>query len=91
LVTGCSSGLGQALAAAAAATGDSVLATARKPAALEGLARQYPGQIATAALDVGDPQQCEAAVAYAVDCFSGVDVLVANWARITANPMIVRG
>lgn len=33
LVTGCSSGLGRALAAAAAAAGDAVLATARKPAA----------------------------------------------------------
>jgi NAD(P)-dependent dehydrogenase (short-subunit alcohol dehydrogenase family) len=37
LVTGCSSGLGKALAAAAASAGDQVVATARRPAALEEL------------------------------------------------------
>ncbi|MYS20933.1 SDR family NAD(P)-dependent oxidoreductase [Streptomyces sp. SID4948] len=77
-MTGCSSGLGRALAAAAAAAGDSVLATARKPAALEELRLRHPAQVATAALDVCDPQQCEAAVALAVDRFGGVDVLVNN-------------
>ncbi|SHN09587.1 SDR family oxidoreductase [Actinacidiphila paucisporea] len=78
LVTGCSSGLGRAVAAAAAAAGDSVLATARKPAALHDLQRRYPDRIATAALDVCDPGQCEAAVAHAVDRLGGVDVLVNN-------------
>lgn len=78
LVTGCSSGLGQAVAAAAAAAGDSVLATARKPAALDGLRRRYPDRITTAALDVCDPQQCEDAVARAVGHLGGVDVLVNN-------------
>ncbi|MFG1811518.1 SDR family oxidoreductase [Streptomyces sp. NPDC049040] len=78
LVTGCSSGLGRALAGAAAAAGDSVLATARKPADLHGLQRSHPGRIGTAALDVCDPRQCEAAVARAVELFGGVDVLVNN-------------
>ncbi|WUH89430.1 SDR family oxidoreductase [Streptomyces sp. NBC_00433] len=78
LVTGCSSGLGHALAAAAAAAGDSVLATARKPAALDELRRRYPDRIVTAALDVCDPGECEAAVALAVDRLGGVDVLVNN-------------
>lgn len=78
LVTGCSSGLGRALAVAAAAAGDSVLATARKPEALRELQRLHPGRILTAALDVCDPQQCEAAVAHAADRLGGVDVLVNN-------------
>ena len=78
LVTGCSSGLGRAVAAAAAEAGHAVLATARKPAALEELARRHPDRLVTAQLDVCEPAQCEAAVARAVDRFGGVDVLVNN-------------
>lgn len=78
LVTGCSSGLGRALAEAAAAEGESVLATAREPATLADLAERYPGQVRTAALDVCDPEQCEEAVARTLTCFGGVDVLVNN-------------
>jgi NAD(P)-dependent dehydrogenase (short-subunit alcohol dehydrogenase family) len=78
LVTGCSSGLGRALAAAAAEAGDWVVASARTPGAVEELACRYPGRVATVALDVSDPEQCRAAVAHAVNCFGGVDVLVNN-------------
>ncbi|GAA5021216.1 SDR family oxidoreductase [Kitasatospora paranensis] len=78
LITGCSSGLGRSLAAAAAAAGDYVLATARKPAALSELVDAHPGRVTTAALDIRDPAQCEAAVAAAVDRLGGLDVLVNN-------------
>jgi NAD(P)-dependent dehydrogenase (short-subunit alcohol dehydrogenase family) len=78
LITGCSSGLGRSLAAAAAEAGDFVLATARKPAALSELVDAYPGRVTTAALDIRDPAQCEAAVAAAVDRLGGLDVLVNN-------------
>lgn len=78
LVTGCSSGLGRALAGAVAEAGDLVVATARRPAVLEDLAARYPGRVTVAALDVCDPEGCRAAVAHAVECFGGVDVLVNN-------------
>ncbi|WP_055588459.1 SDR family oxidoreductase [Peterkaempfera griseoplana] len=78
LITGCSSGLGRALAAAAAQSGDLVVASARRPADVEDLARSYPDQVTTVPLDVCDPAQCEAAVAYTVGCLGGVDVLVNN-------------
>jgi NAD(P)-dependent dehydrogenase (short-subunit alcohol dehydrogenase family) len=78
LVTGCSSGLGRALAAAAARAGDLVVASARRPETLEGLVRDHPQQVTAVALDVCDPAQCEAAVAHAVDRFGGLDVLVNN-------------
>ncbi|MEE4544811.1 SDR family oxidoreductase [Streptomyces sp. V4-01] len=78
LVTGCSSGLGRALATAAAHAGDLVVATARRPEDVEDLARAHPGRISTLALDVCDAAQCEAAVAHAADRFGGVDVLVNN-------------
>ncbi|MGK5740029.1 SDR family oxidoreductase [Micromonospora sp. URMC 103] len=78
LVTGCSSGLGRALAARLAAEGERVVATARRPEALTELAARYPGTVVTAALDVTDPAQCRAAVERAVAAFGGIDVLVNN-------------
>ncbi|MEU1618323.1 SDR family oxidoreductase [Streptomyces sp. NPDC005722] len=78
LVTGCSSGLGRALAGAVAEAGDLVIATARKPASLRELVAAYPDRVSAVALDVCDPGQCEAAVTHAVDRFGGVDVLVNN-------------
>ncbi|MFJ8622700.1 SDR family oxidoreductase [Kitasatospora sp. NPDC093550] len=78
LVTGCSSGLGRALAAAAAEAGDTVLATARTPAALEELRRRHGRRILPLALDVRDAEQCRAAVTAAVELLGGLDVLVNN-------------
>ncbi|BDH06281.1 SDR family oxidoreductase [Streptomyces seoulensis] len=78
LVTGCSSGLGRALAEAVAEAGDRLVATARRPAVLHDLATRFPDRVTTVALDVRDAAQCEAAVAHAVDRFGGVDVLVNN-------------
>jgi NAD(P)-dependent dehydrogenase (short-subunit alcohol dehydrogenase family) len=78
LVSGCSSGLGRALAVAASEAGDLVVATARRPAALQDLTDRYPDRVSAVALDVCDAEQCEAAVAHAVDRFGGVDVLVNN-------------
>ncbi|MFY1594657.1 SDR family oxidoreductase [Micromonospora sp. WMMD737] len=78
LITGCSSGLGQALAARLAAEGEQVLATARRPETLGALAARHPGNVVAAALDVRDPAQCVAAVEWAVDAFGGIDVLVNN-------------
>ncbi|MFG1606781.1 SDR family oxidoreductase [Actinoplanes sp. NPDC049265] len=75
LITGCSSGLGRALAERLAADGDQVLATARDAARLTDLAA--PG-LRTAALDVRDDGQCAAAVQLATEEFGGVDILVNN-------------
>ncbi|MGW4893107.1 SDR family oxidoreductase [Kitasatospora sp. NPDC004240] len=78
LVTGCSSGLGHALAAAAAAAGDTVLATARRPGALDGLVRAHGDRVVPITLDVRDPAQCEAALDTAAQRLGGLDVLVNN-------------
>jgi NAD(P)-dependent dehydrogenase (short-subunit alcohol dehydrogenase family) len=77
LVTGCSTGLGRALATQLAADGEQVLVTARDPAVLAGLADRGPG-VVTTVLDVRDPGQCTAAVDLAVKRFGGIDVLVNN-------------
>ncbi|GGK16214.1 short-chain dehydrogenase/reductase [Pilimelia terevasa] len=78
MITGCSSGLGAALADAVAAAGDRVLATARRPESLTPLTDRYPHLVRTAACDVRDTAACEAAVAAAIDAFGRIDVLVNN-------------
>ena len=78
LVTGCSSGLGQALAAAAAQAGHRVAATARDPRTLTPLTSAWPEQITPLTLDVRDPDQCAAAVTAAEQHLGAIDVLVNN-------------
>ncbi|WP_093804122.1 SDR family oxidoreductase [Streptomyces sp. Wb2n-11] len=78
LVTGCSSGLGRALAAAAARAGHEVAVTARKAAALDDLVAAWPGRIIPIPLELRDAAQCEEAVRVAADRLGGIDVLVNN-------------
>jgi NAD(P)-dependent dehydrogenase (short-subunit alcohol dehydrogenase family) len=73
LITGCSSGFGRGIAAAALARGDDVVATARSAESLAGL-----GATLTLALDVTRPEQIDAAVAATLERFGGIDVLVNN-------------
>lgn len=79
LITGCSSGFGRALAEAALARGDSVVATARRVDQLADLAgndRVYP-----VALDVTNAEQRQAAVEATINRYGRVDVLVNNAGR----------
>ena len=78
LITGSSSGFGQAIAEAALARGDAVLATARST---DGLKDLVTAGAAVAALDVTDAAQRDAAVAIAIERFGGIDVLVNNAGR----------
>lgn len=76
LITGCSSGLGRALATEAASRGHHVLATARRRDDLDDLAA-LPG-VRTASLDVTDPDSIRSAVTEAENAWGGLDVLVNN-------------
>ncbi len=75
MITGASGGFGRAIAEAALADGDSVVATARNPAALDDLATH--DRVLVLPLDVTDPAQVAAVVGQAV-ATGGVDVLVNN-------------
>ena len=77
-ITGCSTGLGRALAEAAVAAGHNVVATARDVSTVSDLAEASPAQVLTAALDVTDDEQIANAVRLAEDRFGGIDVLVNN-------------
>jgi NAD(P)-dependent dehydrogenase (short-subunit alcohol dehydrogenase family) len=78
LITGCSSGFGRSLAIAAAARGDQVVATARNPAVLDGMAAAYGSRMITPPLDVTDAASAASAVAKTVDTFGALDILVNN-------------
>jgi NAD(P)-dependent dehydrogenase (short-subunit alcohol dehydrogenase family) len=78
LITGCSTGLGRALADAVLARGDNAVVTARDASTVRDLADRHPGSALAVALDVTDPAQVTAAVEQSVDRFGGVDVLVNN-------------
>ena len=75
-LTGCSSGLGRALAEAALEAGQRVIATARDVRQLADLER--PGQCAVFALDVTEPAEVARVVAEAEALWDGLDVIVNN-------------
>lgn len=80
LITGASSGIGAAIAEAAAAEGMRVVLAARRLDRLEALAAKLGGSEHAIAvqLDVTDAAQCDAAVAAAVEAFGHLDAVVVN-------------
>lgn len=78
LITGCSSGLGRAIAHAALDAGHSVAVTARRPETVEDLVDEFPGTAVAIGLDVTDRSQISNAVAEAGSTLGGLDVLVNN-------------
>lgn len=78
-ITGCSSGLGRALAEYTLAAGDKVVATLRNVSALASLQNTYPEtDLLVLPLDVSQPAQIESAFARAVKQFGRIDVVVNN-------------
>ncbi|MGW3044064.1 oxidoreductase [Kitasatospora sp. NPDC001159] len=81
LITGANSGFGQAIAEAAIAAGDTVVAAARRPEALAELEAAHPGRVVPVRLDVTDQEQVAAAVEEALSRLGRIDVLVNNAGR----------
>lgn len=78
LITGCSSGFGQAFARAVIAHGDHLIATARHVEQIEALAGAQPDQARALELDVTNARQAQETVKAALDTFGHIDVLVNN-------------
>jgi NAD(P)-dependent dehydrogenase (short-subunit alcohol dehydrogenase family) len=78
LITGCSTGLGRALAARVLERGHRLVATARHPETLAELAATGPGRCRALALDVADAPRIPAVVAQAAAAFGRLDVVVNN-------------
>jgi NAD(P)-dependent dehydrogenase (short-subunit alcohol dehydrogenase family) len=78
LITGCSAGLGRALATAVLDCGENVVVTARDAASVEDLARSHPDTALALPLDVTDRVQRGEVVRAARERFGAIDVLVNN-------------
>jgi len=78
LITGCSTGLGRALAESVIGAGHNAVVSARDVAKVADLADIAPDRVLAVALDVTDPQQVASAAQQTDDRFGGVDVLVNN-------------
>jgi NAD(P)-dependent dehydrogenase (short-subunit alcohol dehydrogenase family) len=78
LLTGSSRGLGRQIAEATLAAGHRLVATARNPRSLAGLAGRYGEQILPLALEVTDAAAAASAVAQGLAAFGRIDVVVNN-------------
>lgn len=78
LITGCSTGLGRALAEAVIAAGHNAVVTARDARKVADLADGNTDRVLPLDLDVTDPGQVTSAVGQAEAKFGGIDVLVNN-------------
>ncbi len=77
-ITGCSRGLGNALAKAVLASGDRLVATAREPDTLADLHVLGGDRVLALPLDVTDQAAAERAVAVGSARFGGLDIVVNN-------------
>jgi NADP-dependent 3-hydroxy acid dehydrogenase YdfG len=78
LITGCSTGLGRALAEAVLDGGHRAVVTARDVERVQDLADAHPDTAMAIALDVTDGRQVTQAVEAARQRFGDIDVLVNN-------------
>src|SRR6202140_5600831 len=78
LITGCSTGLGRALAEAVIGAGHNAVVTARDVTRVADLADTAPDRVLAVALDVTNPGQVASAVQHGQERFGGIDVLVNN-------------
>ncbi len=78
LITGCSTGIGRAVARAVLEAGERVALTARDASRVGDLAREFPAQTIALALDVTDQSQIDAAVSETESTWGRIDVLVNN-------------
>ena len=88
LVTGAASGIGRAIAVAAAAEGANLVAGDIDEPGLAALAAELGDGIATLHSDVRDEADQEALVALATERFGGLDVAVANAGGGFAAPIV---
>ncbi len=81
IITGASKGLGRALAEAALAAGDQVVAAVRNPDAVADLATTFGDRVLGVAFDARDTTKAAGLVQAAIDRYGRLDVVVNNAGR----------
>ena len=87
IITGASSGIGEATAKLLAANGAKVVLSARRADRLEKLASEIGENVAYLASDVANPEDMAAVVTLAKEKFGKVDAVFANAGIMPAGPM----
>jgi NADP-dependent 3-hydroxy acid dehydrogenase YdfG len=87
VITGASSGLGEATARHLAARGAKLAVAARRTERLDALAAELGGDILVRTLDVTDRDAVKALVDAAVDRFGRIDVMVNNAGLMPLSPL----
>jgi NAD(P)-dependent dehydrogenase (short-subunit alcohol dehydrogenase family) len=87
LITGSSRGFGRALAAAALAAGDQVVATTRSPEQLSDFVDQFGARVLPQELDVTSPEAARDAIDVGVGHFGRIDVVVNNAGYVNVAPV----
>ncbi len=78
IITGCSTGIGRAIAEHVLSIGDAVAVTARDPAKVLNIAAAFPDRAIALPLDVTATSSIDKAVAATIDRFGKIDILVNN-------------
>lgn len=78
IITGCSTGIGRAIAHHVLSIGERVAVTARDPEKVQDIVAAFPGRAIALALDVTDQASVDRAVAGAIGHFGRIDILVNN-------------
>ena len=78
VVTGASSGIGEATARQLADSGCNIVLAARREDRLERLAVELGEKVLPVSTDIADPADCAALVARTIERFGGLDILVNN-------------
>ena len=86
LITGTSSGFGRFLAELALERGDNVVASVRRPSALDDLKERYGNRLRVSILDVANPKDIVSVVDEAFDAFGKIDFAVSNAGYIMSAP-----
>jgi NADP-dependent 3-hydroxy acid dehydrogenase YdfG len=87
VITGASSGLGEATARRLVAEGAKLVLGARRLDKLEALAAELGGEVAVLKTDVTDPAQVQALAALAVNRFGRLDVIINNAGLMPLSPL----
>ena len=87
LVTGGGTGIGRAVATGIAAEGGRVVVTGRRIEPLQEVSATHPERIRCVAADVSRGEDVQRAIAFTVEQFGGLDVLVNNAAACTMAPL----